>query len=107
MGELKDEVSDSRGYAPPDNELGYVPFEAGVHHQPSYYRARVPVLVTLAEADWGDVAHAWGLPPFLALALKYIQRHGRKPGESAAQAITKSMEMHQRQLSLEAQKEEG
>lgn len=77
----------------------FVPFEAGKHHHPDYYKPRRPALLRGADTDPWDAAYAFGVESvMLTMAIAYLLRAGRKPGESVEKDITKAMECLQREL---------
>ncbi len=77
-----------------DDTRDYVPFYPSRAHVPEYYRPINPI--SGAALDWLAIAGAFALDPARAMALKYILRAGRKPGESADKALTKAQEMLER-----------
>lgn len=78
--------------------MAVAPFKSGERFVPSYYRPLRPGPYIGEGADAIDVAQAWGLPFELAMAVGYLLRAGRKPGESEAKDLTKAMEVIQRRL---------
>lgn len=81
----------------------HVPFVAGVHYKPAYYRPvrENPRIHPSADAD--DVIWSFGVDcPRVAEAVRKLLRAGRKPGESRAKELAKACEAIQRELSFMA-----
>jgi len=77
----------------------FVPFELGKHHHPDYYRPKRPAFLRGEDTDPWDAAYAFGVDSvMLTMAIAYLLRAGRKPGEPVAKDITKAMECLQREL---------
>ena len=71
-------------------------FKPGAHYIPPHHRPKTPL--TSLEADWMEIARAFGLDVYQAAALKYVLRAGRKEGQSYEKDLTKAMEVLDRAL---------
>jgi hypothetical protein len=78
----------------------FQPFEAGQVWRPSYYRPVRRNARIAPDADVWDIAHGFELDPMIAMALKYLLRAGKKPGEPLEKDLTKALECIQRRLLL-------
>lgn len=87
------EAIDPRAAAP-----DHAPFERGRRFVPEYYRPRRANRNISADADPSDIGEAYDLRPLRSIAIKYLVRAGRKPGQSAAKDLTKALEVIQREL---------
>ena len=63
------------------------------YRKPDYYRRTIKGV----EVDVYDIAYAYGLPPCLMNALKYILRAGHKQNESVIKDLDKACESIERE----------
>lgn len=80
------------------DSAGIVPAIDNKAFRPPWYRAPADNPDGYVIFDAYDIIGLWDLPNFNSMALKYILRSGRKPGEPERKDLNKAKEMINRRL---------